>query len=154
VPRAKRSFPLLLLLLAAAVGGCAQAPVQPPAGAKPEICDVAVARDPRSGEVTVTWSGGTPPFQVIRGDAPRFDRAREVDWLAERATERRLIDSRAREPDQRYYYQVYDFNSSRELFSEPEHSHAKPGEHEREEEKPPPDNNYCRGVLRRPVTWK
>ena len=154
--RAGRSSPLLLLLLAAALGGSAPARAQSTPGAKPEICDVAVALDAASDEVTVTWSGGTPPFQVVRGDAPRFDRAQELDWLAERADERRLVDSKARKAERRYYYQVYDFNSARELYSGPEHAHETHDEHERPhaEDKPPPDNNYCKGVLRRPVTWK
>jgi len=147
---------LRLLVLAAALGSCALAHAQPGAGSKPEICDVAVALEPGSGEVTVTWSGGTPPFQVIRGDVPRFDRATELDWLADRAMERRHVDSKARKPGRRYYYQVYDYNSARELFSGPEHSHESGDEHggRDDDKQPPPDNNYCKGVLRRPVTWK
>jgi len=150
VRRAGSRFCLLLLPLTLGIAGLAAA--QSGAAAKPEICDVAAALDRRSGDVTITWSGGTPPFQVIRGDAPRFDRATEIDWLADRAKERRLVDSKARKPDRRYYYQVYDYHSARELFSGPEHSHESGDEHD--EKQQPPDNNYCRGVLRRPVTWK
>jgi len=139
-----------------ALGTGCLADAQPAGGAKPEICDVAVALDRKSGEVTVTWSGGTPPFQVIRGDAPRFDRATELDWLADRATQRRHVDAKPRKPGRRYYYQVYDYNSARELFSGPEHSHESGDEHadKDDEKQPPPDNNYCKGALRRPATWK
>ena len=124
------------------------------AKAEPEICDVAVKLDPISGAV-VTWSGGTPPFLIVRGNAARFDRASELNYI-ERIREHRYVDSTVREPGRRYYYQVYDNFSARELFSGPEHSHDV--EHEREpgrkDEEPPPDNNYCKGVPRRPESWK
>ena len=110
--------------------------------------------DPASGAV-VTWSGGTPPFLIVRGNAPRFDRASELHYI-ERIGEHRYVDSGVRQSDRRYFYQVYDNFSARELFSGPEHSHDV--EHEREpdhdDDGPPPDNNYCKGVLRRPATWK
>jgi hypothetical protein len=133
----------------------APALAQKQAAAKPpEICDLAVARDAGAESVTVTWSGGTPPFLVIRGDAPRFDRAIELDYLAERVMDHRYVDTRARQPGRSYYYQVYDFNSARELFSGPEHAHDHGDAEKPVEDKPSPDNNYCKGLLRRPATWK
>jgi hypothetical protein len=120
----------------------------------PEICDLAVARDAAAESVTVTWSGGTPPFLVIRGDGPRFDRAKELDWLAERVMAHRYLDARPRASGEHYYYQVYDFNSARELFSGPDDAHDHGEAEQHPEDKPAPDNNYCKGVLRRPATWK
>ena len=143
-PSAALRPPIVLCALLLALG----------ARAAPEICDVAVTLDPASGAV-VTWSGGTPPFLIVRGNAARFDRASELNYI-ERIREHRYVDSSVRQSDRRYYYQVYDNFSARELFSGPEHSHDV--EHEREpghdDEEPPPDNNYCEGVLRRPATWK
>jgi hypothetical protein len=119
----------------------------------PEICDVAASLDPASGAV-VTWSGGTAPFLIVRGNAARFDRASELKYI-ERIREHRYVDSSVREPEPRYYYQVYDNFSARELFSGPEHSHDTGDEREPgDDDEKPPDNNYCKGVLRRPATWK
>jgi hypothetical protein len=140
--------------------GCGPALAQPGPPGKPEICDVAAALDPGSGKVTVTWSGGTPPFQVLRADAARFDRASRLDWLADRAMARHHVDATPRRPDQHYYYQVYDYYSALELFGDPAHSHHAHDEQEpaqeqaKDEEKLPPDRNYCKGALRSPVTWK
>ena len=70
--------------------------------------------------------------------------------------EHRYVDFSARRPDRHYYYQVYDNFSAPEVFSGPEHSHdeAHEGESGHDEDAPPPDNNYCMGMLRRPTTWK
>jgi hypothetical protein len=139
------------------LGSCSLVRAQPGPGVKaPEICDLEVTLDSESGSVVVTWSGGTSPFLIVRGDAPRFDRAAQLDWIAERAMGHRHVDSSARKPGRRYYYQVYDNFSARELFSGPEHAHDSPNHDEGKhaDEKPPPDNNYCKGVLRRAATWK
>lgn len=119
----------------------------------PEICDVAVMLDSKSADPVVIWSGGTPPFLIVRADAPRFDSAAELLYLADGVSQRRHLDTKARKPDRRYYYQVYDYHSAREIFSGPEHSHGTGKEIEHDDE-PAPNNNYCKGVLRRPATWK
>jgi len=143
-PSAALRPPIALCALVLALG----------AEAAPEICDVAVTFDPAAGAV-VTWSGGTPPFLIVRGNAARFDQASDLHYI-ERIQDRRYVDSSVRQPDRRYYYQVYDNFSAREIFSGPEHSHDTGNEHETGDggENPPPDNNYCTGVLRRPATWK
>src|SRR4029453_499228 len=134
--------PIVFCALALALG----------AEAAPEICDVAVALNSGSGAI-VTWPGGTPPFLIVRGNGGRFDRASELTYF-EQIREHRYADSSVREPGHRYYYQVYDNFSARELFSGPEHAHDEGHEPGRDDEETPPDNNYCRGVLRRPATWK
>jgi len=44
----------------------------------PQICNLSVTRAAASSNVIVRWSGGTPPFTVIRADGPCFGQAKEL----------------------------------------------------------------------------
>lgn len=149
----KRKLPLAWRLLVLLACFSTVRALEEPANLSPEICDLVVKSDSRSSNAVITWSGGTPPFSVVRGDAARFDQATEVMHLSETVSKRRYVDLGALRSGRRYYYQVYDLNSAPEVFSirsdqEPEGS----GPASRNDD-PAPDSNYCRGSLRKPATW-
>jgi hypothetical protein len=87
-----------------------------PRNVPPEICDLAVVADPGSGDVTVTWSGGTAPFTVVRSEVEELRDAKHFEVVAEGLRSRRFVDRRAFNPDGRLYYQVYDSNVVPEVF--------------------------------------
>jgi len=149
----RQSFPSLLLLLALGLYRPLSADEVAVPHA-PEICDLVVIRDSKSNTAIINWSGGTPPFSIVRGDAPRFDQAGEIKHLADGISIRRYVDSGALKSGRRYWYQVYDDNSAPEVYSV---TSGEPTERDRSGhpgDDLPPDNNYCRGVLRHPATWK
>jgi hypothetical protein len=87
-----------------------------PKDVPPDICDVAAVADQGTGDVIVSWSGGTPPFTVVRSDAADFRKAALVDVVASGIPSRRFVDRKAFDPDERLYYQVYDPTSPPDVF--------------------------------------
>jgi hypothetical protein len=122
----------------------------------PEICSLSVGRDVSSGSVIVTWTGGTPPFTVIRADGPCFGQASELKYLSQDVGGHRYIDRGALRAKRRFWYQVYDVNSGPTIFSissgepkEPDPSTIHPnGSGECG------DDESCKGKQRSPTTWK
>lgn len=90
---------------------------QPAVNLPPEICELSVKADPGSGDALLSWSGGTPPFVVVRGDAGSLDEATKVEYLSMNVAGRRFLDSGALRKGHRFYYQVYDHNSVPEVFT-------------------------------------
>jgi len=105
------------LLLGVAIAGPADAEEQPATNLPPEICDLVVEVERASGNVTVTWSGGTPPFILVRGDVRNLAEATKVEYLSMDTSARRFVDPGAFSRGRRFYYQVYDHNSVPEVFT-------------------------------------
>jgi hypothetical protein len=82
-----------------------------PTNIPPEICDLAVAADQEPGDVVVTWSGGTPPFTIVRSDAEDLATATRLEVVAQNQRTSRFVDRGASRAGNRSYYQVYDVNS-------------------------------------------
>ncbi len=61
-----RGLQVGLVFLAAVV--VVHAETTEPSGVPPEICDLVVTGLPDTGDVVVSWSGGTQPFVVVRSD--------------------------------------------------------------------------------------
>jgi hypothetical protein len=94
-----------------------QADLKPNPDRPPEICDLVVTADPSNGDVTILWSGGTPPFVLVRGDARSFLEAKSIEFLSMNVTDRRYKDRGASRAGRRYFYQVYDHRSPPEVMS-------------------------------------
>ena len=101
----------------------------------PEICHLAVARHP-SGDVLVTWSGGTAPFTVIRSPSPVLTSPQDregsgpvlaiatgtasrtpqtkpvIQVVASNVQSRHVLDRDVAKSSRRWYYQVYDRHSA------------------------------------------
>ena len=123
----------------------------------PEICNLSVSRQAGSGNVLVTWSGGTPPFLIIRADAECFGRSSELTYLSSTITTHRFVDVRASKSGKRFWYNVFDANSDTELYSI--------GPSEPDDGKMPRtihpngdgdcgDSDRCRNAVRSPKTWR
>src|SRR5262245_36420434 len=122
----------------------------------PEICDLSVQREDQSGDVIITWSGGTPPFSIARADAQCFGKASEIRHLVENVKDHRYVDVAAARSGDRFWYQVFDDNSPMEIWyigpadadnSDPNVTH------------PTGDGDCgnldtCHGNPREPCTWK
>jgi hypothetical protein len=52
--------------VAIAIGSPALTETEEPREVPPDVCDIAAVADPVRGTVTITWSGGTPPFTIVR----------------------------------------------------------------------------------------
>lgn len=83
----------------------------------PEICNIQVALADTSWNVIVSWTGGTPPFVVMRGTADDFTQADSVEVIATDLFEREYSDHNAAKDGTHYYYLVYGENSVPEIFS-------------------------------------
>jgi hypothetical protein len=105
---------ILLTGLGSALGTHADEIVVP---LPPQICNLSVSRDPNSDDVIVRWSGGTPPFSVVRSDGPCFGKANEIKYLSDKISGHRYIDRHAQRAKRRFWYQVYDDNSGTQVFS-------------------------------------
>ena len=121
----------------------------------PQICNLSVVRDTNSDDVILTWSGGTPPFEVIRADGPCFGKANELRYLSHKVPGHRYVDHHAQRAKRRLWYQVYDDNSGAQIWSI---SEGEPSE-------PNPDiihpngsgecgDEFCGATPRTPATWK
>lgn len=102
----------LVLMIAAPAMADTLIPLDRP----PDICDLAVAVDPMTRDVTVTWSGGTPPFVVVRSDRESFRDDEHLDVLAMTLSSREYVDPAGRPSGGRRYYQVYDVNSGPKVY--------------------------------------
>ena len=108
---------VLFTALTSWVGFASEIPVARP----PAICGVTVTTD-ASGVIIVRWKGGTPPFQVVRGDNEDFTIAQDVRILAPDVAASEFRDRT--EPEKRYWYQVADRNSPPLLFrTDPQDPH-------------------------------
>ena len=65
----------------------------------------------------VSWSGGYPPFLVMRSEAAEILDGVRLDWFAVDTEDRRFLDRTAATSDQRYYYRVYSKNSPPRVFA-------------------------------------
>ena len=151
--RFRFAVPLLLLALVRGSSGpdrADQIPVKPPG---PEICNLLVTRDAAS--VIVTWSGGTPPFSIMRADGPCFGSANELTYLSEHVSGRRYVDHQVLSVKRRFWYQVFDRNSAVYVFSI---SSGEPKEHDPRTIHPNApdecgDQEWCGAKRRSPTTW-
>lgn len=90
-----------------------ETPVQQP----PEIVNVIAVANSDSKAVILQWSGGTPPFIIVRGEKQDFANDVAVTYLATGVTLRTFTDREALPDGKRYWYQVYDDNSKPEIFT-------------------------------------
>jgi len=87
----------------------------------PAICGLKVT-SAGTDAVLLRWTGGTPPFVVLRSDASDFTAARDVRVLAAGVAPREYRDRFG--PEKRYWYQVMDRHSPPLLFRiEPDDPH-------------------------------
>ena len=92
-----------------------------PVARPPAICGLKVTAAGADG-VLLRWTGGTPPFVVLRSEAADFTAARDVRVLAAGVASREYRDRVGR--GQRYWYQVMDRHSPPLLFRiEPDAPH-------------------------------
>ena len=82
-----------------------------PTNVPPQVGPLSVVADDESGDVALEWSGGTPPFAVVRADHQCFRDAEHVWVLGSGLTARNFVDSGGFRLGKRMYYQVYDANS-------------------------------------------
>lgn len=113
---AVRSFTAVLSCLAVAACTLAYAASRTPINVPPEICDLVVVADHETGDVRVSWSGGTPPFIVVRSDTEDLRLATRLDVVAPAARVSEFVDPRAFLARRRLFYQVYDRNSLPDIF--------------------------------------
>ena len=111
MPTVHRCLALVGMILTPAV---VRAETIPPTYVPPEIGPLIVAADSGSGDVTLKWSGGTPPFTVVRADDPCFRDAEHVWLLGSGLQVSEYVDSGALRLGKRLHYQVYDVNSTPE----------------------------------------
>jgi hypothetical protein len=86
-----------------------------PENLPPDICYVVAALDTGTGDVTISWSGGTAPFTVVRANARDFREATDVEVIASDVS-RGFTDRRAARSATRWWYQVFDRNSMPEIY--------------------------------------
>lgn len=82
----------------------------------PEICDLSVVADPTGSDATLTWSGGTPPFMVVRSESEDFSADEYLEVLALAVPSRQFVDRGVVASDGRLFYQVFDANSQPQIF--------------------------------------
>ena len=147
---------LLLLVLAGVVSTDIKYPDEIPVPRPPEICNLRVTRASPSSSVTVTWSGGTPPFSVVRADAECFGKASEVRYLVDGVSGHRYVDKSSLVPGKRYWYQVFDDNSPMEVWymGPPEPKGSDPKVMHPDGKGDCGDLDTCRGAPRKPSTWQ
>jgi len=87
-----------------------------PLSVPPELCDLRVVADEKSGDVRLSWSGGTPPFTVVRSETEDFRHAKDLEVVAPTVRSNGFEDRRAFSTDKRFFYQVYDQNSPPDIF--------------------------------------
>ena len=103
----RRSAWMVILLMPVLV----QAESPEPMNVPPRVGPLCVEADDESGNVSLEWTGGSPPFAVVRADHRCFRDAEHV-WVLESHLEvRNFVDSGALRLGTRMYYQVYDANS-------------------------------------------
>ena len=108
-PRALKNT--LLWVLTVVFFTLLRAETRVPTKLPPEICNLGVTVEQRSGNAVITWSGGTPPFTVIRADKEDLAFAKRIEVIASAVRSRRFTDPRALLTRRKSYYQVYDSNS-------------------------------------------
>ena len=94
----------------------AQAETTEPSNVPPEICDLVVTADRGTGDVVVNWSGGTPPFVVVRSNADDLRLAQRLEVVTASSRSRRVVDHDVLASGRRLFYQVYDHNSQPQVF--------------------------------------
>jgi len=102
---------LLTVVVFTPLGAVSTLPTKLP----PEICNLVVTMEQRSGDVVITWSGGTPPFTVIRADKEDLALAERIEVIGSAVRSRRFTDPGALISRKKSYYQVYDSNSVRDF---------------------------------------
>jgi hypothetical protein len=75
------------------------------------IRDLSVSVAESSHDITLHWSGGSPPFTIVRGDSACFRDAERIWLVAENVDDRHFVDRRAQSIGARLYYRVFDKNS-------------------------------------------
>src|SRR5262245_1785885 len=122
----------------------------------PEICALSVTRDARSGSAVITWSGGTPPFEVLRADASCFGKASEIKVLASSISGHRYVDVGVLRMKRRFWYQIYDSNSGPIIWSvtQGDAPQTDPDTIHPDDPDKCGDNESCRGKPRSPMTWR
>jgi hypothetical protein len=122
----------------------------------PEICNLSVTADPRSGDVIISWSGGTLPFSLVRADATCFAKASELRYLVEGIRVHRYVDVAAVRSGRRYWYQVFDQNSPTETYyiGPPDPKSSDPKVIHPDGNGDCGDSDTCKGLPRKPCTWQ
>ena len=88
-----------------------QAESPEPTNVPPQVGPLSVVADDKSGDIVLEWSGGTPPFAIVRADHQCFRDADHVWALGADLKARSFVDSDPLQLGTRVYYQVYDANS-------------------------------------------
>ena len=122
----------------------------------PEICSLSVTVNPRSGDVIISWSGGTLPFSLVRADATCFGKASELRYLVEGVRAHRYVDVAAAKSGRRYWYQVFDKNSPTEIYyiGPPDTKTSDPKFIHPDGNGDCGDSDTCKGLPREPRTWQ
>ena len=89
----------------------AQAESPEPTNVPPQVGPLGLDTDDKSGDVALEWTGGTPPFAVVRADHQCFRDAEHVWLLGSGLRTRNFMDSGVLRLGEQMYYQVYDANS-------------------------------------------
>ena len=92
---ALRRFTATLFGLAMAAWTLAYAESRIPLSVPPEICDLDVVANHETGDVRVSWSGGTPPFIVVRSDTEDLRLAKKLEVVAPAVRTNEFVDRRA-----------------------------------------------------------
>jgi hypothetical protein len=82
-----------------------------------EICNLSVQALDDHGLVLLTWSGGTPPFVVMRSDRGSFSEGADLTLVESRVSTRQFVIPERPGLRYHYWYQVFDRNSVPEAFS-------------------------------------
>jgi hypothetical protein len=114
--KSNMSLPLIAFCVILVFFGAAKGDSSEPVHVPPVVCHMTVDADRSTADVTITWSGGTPPFTLVRGNTDHFSKATRLEVLSSRLHSRRFVDRGAFVPGKRFYYQVYDHNSQPEVF--------------------------------------
>jgi len=91
--------------------------VAPVAHAAPQVCDLSVRADMKSGIVWVVWNGGTPPYVVVRSNQAALSEQSDVRIVESRLTSRALGIPERLSDRYPYRYQVYDASAVPEAIS-------------------------------------
>jgi hypothetical protein len=107
----------LILIVGLTSLGESRAAPPGPATNGPEICDFSVEAGGKSGMVLLRWTGGTPPFIVMRSDRESFSNDADLVMVESRAPNRLVGVSERTGTRYPYWYQAFDRNSVPQAFS-------------------------------------
>jgi len=111
-----RALALAAVLLSVVRFAPINAETRVPTYVPPEICDLTVAADRETGDVTVAWSGGTAPFILVRSGARDLRDSTRFEVVASGLRSTKFVDHLAYRAGRRLCYQIFDRNSVPEVF--------------------------------------